>query len=131
MMANERRRNRSELPHEAARLYLDAMAARSGLRALALASDDGLLVAGTRGDYDCEGLAAIGVARENKLKVRRELVDAVTRGDELHASRMDIAGSIFYLTSVGSSKPRAEDAVGALHRILAPALPSRRSQPAI
>ncbi len=119
-MGVERRLNRSSVPHEAAGLYLDAMAERGRMRSLALATQDGLLVAGT--GEDCEALAAIGVAHGSNMPVRKELVDSLTGNERLHTSRFEIAGETFFLASVGSHKAQIGDAMAALRRILGPAL---------
>lgn len=119
-MGVERRKNRSSVPHEAVGLYLSAMAMRGSMRALALATQDGLLIAGT-GD-ECEALAAIGVARESKVPVRKELIESVLGSERLHTSRLEIAGETFFLASVGTHKAQMSEASIALRRILEPAL---------
>lgn len=119
-MGIERRMNRSSVPHEAAGLYLDAMAQRGRMRALALATQDGLLVAGT--GSDCEALAAIGVAQGSQVPVRKELLESVVGKERLHTSRLEIGGEIFFLASIGPHKSQMSDATVALRRILGPAL---------
>ena len=121
-MVNERRKSRSEVPNEAASLFLESMAVRNHLRALVLAGGDGLLMAGTRGGFDCDGLAALGVAHGNRMSVRRELADSILGGERMHTSSLDIGGQTFYLTSVGVRGLSPEEAGPALRRILGPTL---------
>jgi hypothetical protein len=125
-MAKERRRNRSEIPSEAASLFLEALADRSNLSAVALAGADGLLLVGAqRGGYDCDALAALGVARSRGMSVRRELVQSIVgplRTRRLHTRCLEIGGESFYLASVGERRPKAKEAAVALRRILGPSL---------
>ena len=133
-MVNERRRNRSEVPNVAASLFLESMASRNNLRAVVLAGGDGLLMAGAGGaggaggeqaGVDCDGLAALGVARQNRVSVEPELVESIVgrgRVRAVHTSRFDIGGEMFYLTSVGARRPPAAHVKAALRRILGPSL---------
>ena len=118
-MARERRKNRSEVPTEAASLFLESMASRSNLRAVALAAEDGFLVCGAAaGGFDCDTLAAIGAAQRSPSGVRRDLVERFASPERLHTSRLDIGGETFYLASIGERRPRTERAAVALRRIL-------------
>ena len=86
---SDQRTNRSDVPQEAARLYLKAVAERSDVRALALASEEGLLVAGTEGDYDLHGLAALGAAcakSEPDSAHVDSLMDRVVKDEDVYAS---------------------------------------------
>jgi hypothetical protein len=119
----ERRSNRSDVPQEAARLYLEAAAERQGIRAVALAAEDGLLVAGTPGDVDLNQLAAVGAACGKGAgadATTEALLDRVAEGDDLYASSLAIGGSTYYLTSVGSRVRSVKAAGTALTRILSP-----------
>jgi hypothetical protein len=121
----ERRSNRSDVPQEAARLYLEAAAERQGIRAVALAGEDGLLIAGTAGDVDLNDLAAVGAACAKGAEHTTEaLLDRVSEGDDLYASSVPIGGSTYYLTSVGSRVRSVKEAGTALARILAPRVAS-------
>ncbi|MCK6586904.1 MAG: hypothetical protein HUU21_04770 [Polyangiaceae bacterium] len=120
---NERRTNRSDVPQEAARLYLEAAAERQGIRAVALAGEDGLLIAGTSGDVDLNDLAALGAACGNGAGdhlTTEALLDRVAGADDLYASSVPIGGDTYYLTSVGTRVRSVKDAGAALSRILAP-----------
>lgn len=122
MKAIERRKTRSEVPHEALSLYLDSMARRGSLAAVALASDDGLLLAASSGDYDGEGLAAISVARERRMDMSTETIQSILRGERFSARSMDVHGERFYLAWIGQIPPSIEGTKGALHRILGPVI---------
>jgi hypothetical protein len=119
METSERRRHRSEVIPEAVSLYLEALAARCNASALALANEDGLLVAGTRGDYDLEGLAGLGATRP-MLSSAEDLLDEVSRGEDVYSHEVCIRGETFYLASIGARVPKVRDAVSALDRILSP-----------
>jgi hypothetical protein len=122
VVRTDQRKNRSDVPLEAARLYLEAVAGRSDARALALSNEDGLLVAGTRGDYDLEGLAAVGAAcvqGQAEIEVVETMIDSVAGGADLYASGLTIEGSSFCLTSVGARVRSVKDTTAALSRILA------------
>lgn len=108
------------MPHEALRLYIDSMARRGSLAAVALASDDGLLLAASSGDYDGEGLAAISVARERRMDMGTETIQSILRGERLNARRLEVHGERFYLAWIGQIPPSIEGTSGALHRILSP-----------
>src|SRR6188768_1343542 len=86
---SDERRNRSDVPLEAARLYLEAAAGRCDARALTLAQEDGLLVAGTRGDYDLDGIAAIGAAcvrGDGDSAAVERMIDDVAGGEDVYAT---------------------------------------------
>lgn len=122
MTTIERRTNRSEVPHEALALYLAAIAARSSLKALTLANEDGFLVAGIGGGYNLEWLAALGPVCVPGSAVNgsiETLVENVTGGEDLYASAVKIGDDTLYLTSVGARVPRQKEAAETLRRILA------------
>jgi hypothetical protein len=123
-MEKDRRKHRSEAPHEAAGLYLESVASRNNLRALTLSGEDGLLFASTRGELDCRTIAAVGAARGRYgWRIPCEIVNTgIKAGERMHTSRIDISGQTYYLTSVGSVIPWARSVEGALRRILGPAL---------
>lgn len=128
-MAEERRRHRSEVPEVALRLYLNAMASRSGLPAVALASDEGLLVAASPGDYDAEGLAAICVARELKIPLTRASLDGVLKGERFSSAPMEVHGLKLHLAWLGDKSPRLVEVAAALNRILGPTRRTAAARP--
>jgi hypothetical protein len=125
VIRGEERKNRSDVPLEAARLYLEAVAGRCDASALALSTEDGFLLAGTPGDYDLSGIAAVGAAcarGESENSAVDEMMDTVARGEDVYASSITIADKPFYLTSVGARVRSVRDATVALSRILSPEL---------
>jgi hypothetical protein len=98
------------------------MAARSSLRAVALASDEGLLLAASRSEYDSDGLAAISVARDRCMPMTSEAVDAILCGEQLRSRSINIHGEQLYLAWLGERTPSVEETATALLRILGPIL---------
>jgi hypothetical protein len=120
-MTIDRRRKRSEMVQEAASLYLEAVAERSRIKAMALASEDGLLVAGVGRGYDHEWLAALGVTGAEEMARLGEVIEEVTGGEGLVSFDISVHGRKLTLSAVGAKRP-AEDASIALGRIFAPLL---------
>jgi hypothetical protein len=107
---HERRRNRSGTPHEAVRLFLQAVAARYGLEALALTNEDGLLVAGTATaggtGLDLDWIGAVGcvcAVRGRRGPSLGALVHRATGGRHLEATEIVVRGERLYLAGVGPS----------------------------
>jgi hypothetical protein len=117
-MKNERRRQRSEMVQEAVRLYFEAVMERSRIKAMALANEDGLLVAGAGGGYDHEWLAALGVAEGGEHL--SEIIEEVTRGDGLVSWDVAIHGRTLRLSAVVPGGAPVEDTSVTLSRIFAP-----------
>jgi hypothetical protein len=124
----ERRRNRSHVPGEALRLYFQALVDRHGLRALALANEDGLLIGGGGDEaLDLAWVGALGCVcalGDRRGPSLSALVERVTGGHHLHSSEIAIRGERLYLAAVGGRVPAREDLAGALDRILASSLPA-------
>jgi hypothetical protein len=121
MTTSERRVNRSEIPQVAVGLFLEAIATRNGLKAVALANEDGLLVAGSGAGYNLDWLAALGpfCAGEKRTGSVETLIENVTGGEDFFASTVDLNGYTLYLTSVGARVARQKEAAETLCRILA------------
>ncbi|MFT3770618.1 MAG: hypothetical protein QM820_34770 [Minicystis sp.] len=127
---HERRRQRSEVPGEAARLYLQSVADRHGLSALALANEDGLLMAGaSRAEQplDLDWIAAVGCVCA--LPGRRgqslgSVVERVTGGRTLASAEIVLRGEKLYVTSVGGPLPPMKELAAGVERILARSLPA-------
>jgi hypothetical protein len=117
-MANERRRKRSEMVQEAASLYLEAVIERSRIKAVALASDEGLLVAAAGAGYDHEWLAALGVVEGEPHF--DDVIDEITRGEGMTSFDVPVHGRTLRLSAVGKAPPSLADASAALSRIFAP-----------
>src|SRR4051812_1039660 len=112
-MDAERRTNRSEVPQVALKLYLTSLAARSGLSAVALASDEGLLIAASQSDHDADAMAAICVARERRIVMRPEVVNSILRGEQLTSCPLNVHGEELYLTWLGARTPSVNEATAA------------------
>jgi hypothetical protein len=127
---DERRTHRSEIPGEAARLYLHAVAERRGLAALALANDDGLLIAGaSRAEQplDLDWIAAVGCVCALPGQRGRPLgavVERVTGGRTLASEEITLRGEKLYVTAVGGPLPPRKETAAAMERILARSLPA-------
>ena len=90
--------------------------------ALALANEDGFLVAGTGGGYNLDWLAALGpvcAAGAPANGSLETLIENVTGGEDLYASAVKIGDDTLYLTSIGARVPRQKEAAETLQRILA------------
>lgn len=119
-MTNERRRNRSDMVQEAVRLYLEAVVERSRIKAMALANEEGLLVAGAGKGYDHEWLAALGVITSESHRSRvQHLIVEVSGGEGISSWDVTVHGRKLRMSVVGTA-PTAEDTSIALSRIFAP-----------
>ena len=126
----ERRRQRSEAPGEAARLYLQSAAERHGLMALTLASEDGLMMAAaSRAErpLNLDWIAALGCVAA--LPGRRgrplgALIERETDGQMLTSAEIVLRGEKLYLTAVGGPLPPLGETRAAVERILARSLPA-------
>ena len=104
----ERRKRRSEKYGEAVRLYLETVRVKTGVEALALASEDGLLVAGA-GALDLDWMAAIGAgSKRSRLE---------WDGHVVHVRRMHVNDVRLYIASTG--QPTRDDVAENINRILA------------
>ena len=129
-MHDDRRRHRSEVPAEAARLYLQAVADRHDLDAVTLANEDGLLIAAhSRVPLDLPWVAAVGsvcAVRGGRGPALGSLVERITGGRQLSSVQMVLRGERLYLTAVGGPllARTQRDAAAAVERILADSLPA-------
>lgn len=117
----ERRIARSTEPKTAIYLFLLQKAQKLGLGALALASREGLLVAGTRSDQavDLETLAALSPALSGDEAVSPSFIGRALPGESISASRFEVDGEPFYLAAVGGVPPRRSEVSETLDRLLA------------
>jgi hypothetical protein len=105
----ERRLRRSEKTHLAMSHYLEALRARRGLDAVALATEEGFFIAGA-GDVDLEWMGALGVSS------RRRQLD--WDDHTLHVQPIEVNALTLFLVS--TDQPVAdENAVSGIRRILA------------
>lgn len=118
-MNRERRNRRSARPTEALSLYFDALARRAGWDAVALADDDGLMLAGHGRGIDPEGIAAVApLASREEVHSPDGLLGLVTRGRPLRVWGVTLDGQTFHLVTVGDPGAPPADAWEAMARIL-------------
>ncbi len=121
MVSFERRKTRSSNRTEAVRLYLEANAARAGVKAAVLSDEDGLLIGGV-GDVDLEILAAVGPVFVGGARLTPSIeqrIDEVVKNHDLYASSISIGDTKLVLTSLGARFPEQRRAERAFERILA------------
>jgi|JI10StandDraft_1071094.scaffolds.fasta_scaffold82481_2 hypothetical protein len=118
MAIKERRRERSENPAIAARLYLQAAARRGGYRALALADADGLLVVDNDPPVDMEAVAAVAPLAQRFGDCNDGLLRLITRGEPVRVWPLELDGDAYFLTALGGVETAPPDARVALTRIL-------------
>jgi len=121
MVSIERRKARSNVRSEAVRLYLEANAARAGVRAAVLSDAEGFLISGV-GDVDKEILAAVGPlfvtgSAPRLSRMTEELLDQVVQNHDLYASKLEVQGTTLVLTSIGARFPEHRRAERAFQRI--------------
>lgn len=115
---HDRRIHRSEVPQEAARLYLQAVGARGAHAALALADGDGLLIADAPGDgVDTEAVAAVAPLAGQASHQPQGLLQLVTRGQAMHVWDVEIDGDVYFLAAVGGAADPPVGASATLQRI--------------
>jgi hypothetical protein len=122
-VSNERRKNRSETPQEAANLYLRAAVQERQVHAVAIADEEGVLVAAAGRGYDLQGLASLGPIYGGDGIAHRfpeAMVEDVAHGDDLYASALEVCGETLYVATIGARLPRESEAQAALARILGP-----------
>ena len=117
-MHSERRRNRSNIRDEAARLYLGGVAARNGMRAVAVADMHGLLVVGAGEPDVLERLAAAGAAEPADDGPWPEMVREISKGSVFSSSPLEIGGAPFCLAVLGGTGVPDAEISAALNRIL-------------
>lgn len=117
-MQIERRKNRSSVRDEAAKLYLDGVAAHNGMRALALADARGLLVFGSGDPAVLERLAAAGAAEPADEGPWPEMIREISQGSVFSSSPLDIGGVTFCLAVLGGRTVPDAEIGHALTRIL-------------
>ncbi|HSN99068.1 MAG TPA: hypothetical protein VLS89_12315 [Candidatus Nanopelagicales bacterium] len=130
----ERRRHRSNIPHEAVSLLLGAAAARSGARAAALGDPDGLLLggagAGDLGQFAAlAALGALGARRSDDARrgagpadVVEDSSEALGGGEDVYTSRIPLGERVYHLISVGARVRRQRELAAGLARILGPCI---------
>jgi hypothetical protein len=119
-MTHERRQDRSENPWAAGDLYLRAVAQRTGLEHLTLATHEGLRLAGA-GDKDLGNrVAAVApMYVEEPASLRAGLIDELTDGQPMQVWRVTVRDRPFYLIGFGALTDMSEEVQDAFDRIFA------------
>ena len=119
----ERRSKRSAERVEALQFLVEAVADRSGVRALVLVDDFGRIVAGMGIPRDVAGLAV--TARAVAWKRSSEIdLDRLTRGADVTARPVATSEGMLYFAALGDRVAGVGDAVKAVQRILSETKPS-------
>lgn len=92
MRKPERRNRRSEKTHIALNLFLESLREREGIEAVAVTTEEGLLVAGV-GTADVEYMGAIGAASKRSILEWED--------KKLHVQKLEVNEVPMYLTSAG------------------------------
>lgn len=98
----ERRRRRSLVPQQAVTLFLESLREKQALGAVALSTQEGLLIAGS-GAADLEALAAFGAASKAKR--------FDWQGQQAHVTPTTLDGIPLVLTAVGGEVKGADAAI--------------------
>lgn len=119
-MTPDRRICRSDKPAEAARLFLDADAARNGYDSLTLADADGLVVVDAPTALNSEAVAAVAPFIDEGDPTADGLLELVTRGGALRVRGFELDGQRVFLAAVGGDVCPGPEAEAAMRRILGP-----------
>lgn len=92
MRKPERRTRRSEKTHIALNLFLESLREREGIEAVAVTTEEGLLVAGV-GTADVEYMGALGAASKRSSLEWED--------KKLHVQKLEVNEVPMYLTSAG------------------------------
>lgn len=119
-MTHERRQDRSENPWTAGDLYLRAVAQRTGLDHLTLATREGLFLSGTGDHHLSNRLAAIApIFAEEPAALRPGMLEELTHGRPMQIWRVMIRERPFYLLGFGTPTDMSEEVQDAFDRIFA------------
>lgn len=119
-MTDERRQERSENPWTAGDLYLRAVAQRTGLDHLTLATHEGLFLSGTGDRSLANRIAAIApMYAEEPVALKPGMLEELTGGQPLQLWRVVIRERPFYLVGLGSPTHMSEEVQEAFDRIFA------------
>ena len=117
-MVQERRRQRSQNPIEAAELYLAATAKKRDFKALTLSNPNGDIVAKAPTQLDPNALAALAPIAGPGDHLTDGLVNLVTRGSPFQVWNLEIEGQSHFLSAVGLDGRLPNGAEEHLKRIL-------------
>jgi hypothetical protein len=99
----ERRANHRTIPDESMTRALAAAAQRDGALAAVLATEDGLLVAGTGAGYDLSVLAAFAPFVGNRRASEHAALQEVTQGQPFQAAAIRVNGMQVFFATLGDS----------------------------
>lgn len=115
--AGERRVKRSADRREALQFLVEAVADRSGAKAVVLLDDAGHIVAGMGRPHEVMGLA--GTARDvAERRASMQQIEAAIRGGDVTARSLPTIEGTLCLAAVGDRMRGVGDAVRAVRRIL-------------
>jgi hypothetical protein len=113
----ERRMKRSTERTEALQYLIEAVADRSGVKALVLVDDAGHIVAGTGMPTDVAGLAR--TARDVAWRRASPAdIDVATRGQDVTARTVATREGLVYFAAIGGGMSGVGEAVRAVRRIV-------------
>lgn len=119
-MTHERRQERSENPWTAGDLYLRAVAQRTGLEHLTLATREGLFLSGAGDRSLSNQLAAIApMFAEEPVALKAGMLEEMTGGQPVQLWRVTIRERPFYLVGFGCPTHMSEEVQEAFDRIFA------------
>lgn len=119
-MTDERRHARSDNPWTAGDLYLQAVARRTGLDHLTLATREGLFLSGAGDPQLGNRVAAVApMFAEEPAALRTGLIDELTGGQPMQLWRVTIRERPFYLVGFGAPTNMSEEVQEAFDRIFA------------
>jgi hypothetical protein len=119
----ERRNKRSTDRVEALQYLVEAVADRSGVRALVLVDDFGRIVAGMGVPRDVAGLAVTARAVAWRRAADIDL-EGLARGSDVTARPVATREGMLYFAAMGDRVAGVGDAVKAVHRIIDETQPS-------
>lgn len=119
-MTHERRHARSDNPWTAGDLYLQAVAQRTGLDHLTLATREGLFLSGAGDHQLANRVAAVApVFAEEPASLRAGMIDELTGGQPMQIWRVKIRERPFYLVGFGNLTDMPFEVQEAFDRIFA------------
>lgn len=119
-MTHDRRHERSDNPWTAGDLYLRAVAQRTGLAHLTLATREGLFLSSAGDRSLANRVAAIApMYAEEPVALKPGMLEELTHGQPLQLWRVMIRERPFYLVGIGAPTHMSEEVQEAFDRIFA------------
>lgn len=120
----ERRRERSDIPYEAAELYLGSLQRSHSLRAAAVAERNGLLLAGCGATDELELLALWGALEPAERARYSNELEIVCGSDQCVSQQFEIGAETWSVTGIVACSAAANALNGDLRRIFSTQRPS-------